>query len=70
MNPSKRMRIIQFVRQYWRTNGYGPTRREIAAAVGVTEDGMSQHLTTLKHMGMVKSTGGWRGLSVVEGKRA
>lgn len=58
-----RDKLLQFLILYQEDHGYGPSIREMAAAVGVRSTcTVSQHLTFLEENGLITHTEGkWRG---------
>ncbi len=54
MVTSTRDRILEYIREYCSTNGYGPTMREIADAVGVaSKNTVAYHVRQLEAQGHI-----------------
>ncbi|HHN46959.1 MAG TPA: winged helix-turn-helix transcriptional regulator, partial [Planctomycetes bacterium] len=54
--PSRRQReVLEFVRDFTRSNGVPPSIREIGAALGITSSTVFQHLRYLERKGYLRN---------------
>lgn len=62
----RQSQILDFLRQYIATNGFAPTLKQIAKALGVSSLAtVHEHLQTLERKGLIKKKGGiTRGISL------
>ena len=54
--------IIEFIDEYFFTNNTVPTMQEIADAIKLNKSNVSRNLQVMKERGLIKATGGWRGI--------
>jgi repressor LexA len=68
----KQRQILDFLSQYIQKNGYAPTLREVAQAVGVRSLAtVHEHITEMVKRGLVRRfKGSFRGLEVLENRLA
>lgn len=62
-----RYAVILFIRDYWQTHDYGPSRQEVARAVGLPIGSLDRHIKKLREYGALESSKqGWRNLKPTE----
>ena len=69
MTPRQK-EVYDFIVIFWEKNGYGPTYKEIMAAMGVTSKGtVRQYIMSLIGHGRInRASKKWRGIVPVTGK--
>ena len=52
--PVRQQQVVDFIRQFIERNGFSPTTREIAAAMGISSpNGVVAHLNALEKKGVI-----------------
>jgi len=55
--------IPDYIDRYWQTNGYAPTRHEIAVAVGISAGAVTDYVRLLRKIGVLEQGNRrWRNL--------